>query len=295
MIRIGSVSIALLGLSISVCIAVLLPSAAQAVCSQWDMSGEWTFVQTNDTSPSFTLQQEGTGLQGRATYYYLVDDSIIGSNDTKRIYVNASVDGFIEGDSFEVTAYWNNGTTGLYKGKVGPRGRIEGDTYDKQHPNVMARWYSDRTAKCLPSPSPSGTSAGGATPPAQDEGAIKAQGRVKTGTSFPKLSICEAAQKARARNSPAAPGLEAKCAAARNAASDTAVEEQVDTAGKGKAPPPKDEACSWRGEAPFCNGRCAPGEIKMAAENDSEAPFPRAHPDFGTSCATGSKFYCCRQ
>ena len=121
------------------------------------------------------------------------------------------------------------------------------------------------------------------------------QGRVKTGTSFPKLSICEAAQKAHARNSPAAPGLEAKCAAARNAASDTAVEEQVDTAGKGKALPPKDEACDWRGEAPFCNGRCAPGEIKMAAENDSEAPFPRAHPDFGTSCATGSKFYCCRQ
>ena len=289
MLRTGRVSIGLLGwIVLSVSFATPQPSSAGVLtpsgpCVQWDMSGEWTFVQSNNTSPVFKLMQTRSGLQGSASY------------GVGPFAVSGSVDGTIKGNSFEVTAYWNNGTTGLYKGKVGPRGRIEGDTYDKQHPNVMARWYSDRTAKCLPSPSPSGTSAGGATPPAQDEGAIKPQGRVKTGTSFPKLSICEAAEKARARNSPAAPGLEAKCAAARNAASDTAVEEQVDTAGKGKALPPKDEACDWRGESPFCNGRCAPGEIKMAAENDSEAPFPRAHPDFGTSCATGFKFYCCRQ
>ncbi len=47
---------------------------------------------------------------------------------------------------------------------------------------------------------------------------VRAVGRVKlpTGTpSGPPLSICEAAQQARARNSPAAPGLEAQCEARR--------------------------------------------------------------------------------
>ena len=46
---------------------------------------------------------------------------------------------------------------------------------------------------------------------------IKAQGRVKLppGTALPPpLSICDAARAARARNSPAAPGLEAQCRAA---------------------------------------------------------------------------------
>ena len=42
---------------------------------------------------------------------------------------------------------------------------------------------------------------------------IKAQGRVKTGTPGPTLSICEAAGKAKARNSPAAVGLIAQCLA----------------------------------------------------------------------------------
>ena len=61
---------------------------------------------------------------------------------------------------------------------------------------------------------------------------IKAQGRVKTGTPSPKLSICEAAQKARARNSPAAPGLEAQCRA--TGASDAAVQDNADTATRGR-------------------------------------------------------------
>jgi hypothetical protein len=299
MIRIGRVFVPLLELSISICFAMLLPSAAQAVCPQWDVSGEWDFPQTNDTSPHFTLQQTGTELHGTARYSWVhKSECKLAFCGDDYYHVEGSVDGTINGDSFEVTAYWNNGTTGLYTGKVGPLGRLEGNTYDKEHPQTMARWHSNQNAKCLTSAG--GTSAGGGavTPPINDGGTVKAQGRVKTGgqpSSTSTLTICEKAKQARARNSPAAPGLEASCAAATNAASDTAVEEQADTAGKGKAPPPKDEACAWRGEAPWCEGRCGPGEIKIAAENDSEAAFARAHPDFGTSCASGFKLYCCRQ
>jgi hypothetical protein len=58
---------------------------------------------------------------------------------------------------------------------------------------------------------------------------VTAQGRVKTDTPVPKPSICEAAEKARARNSPAAPGLEAKCRAAAPA-SDAAMQDNADAA-----------------------------------------------------------------
>ena len=53
---------------------------------------------------------------------------------------------------------------------------------------------------------------------------VKPQGRVKGDSPAPKstLTICEKAKQARARNSPAAPGLEAKCAAA--GVSDSATE-----------------------------------------------------------------------
>lgn len=62
MTRIGPVFITLLGLSISVAFS----TAALAQCARWDVSGEWTFVQSNNTSPVFTLRHTNTGLQGSA-------------------------------------------------------------------------------------------------------------------------------------------------------------------------------------------------------------------------------------
>ncbi len=53
-------------------------------------------------------------------------------------------------------------------------------------------------------------------PPAPAQQTVKAQGRVKLGGAVPPgpaRPICEIASEARARNSPAAPGLEAQCAA----------------------------------------------------------------------------------
>ena len=130
----------------SALVATLLCAAAvttaSSQCSHWDMSGEWTFVQTNGTSPQFTFRQTETGLQGSAVYYYEYNDS------GYYFPVRGSVDGTLKGDSFEVTAYWDNGTTGVYTGKIGPQGRIEGTAYDKLHPQTRADWYSDHTARC---------------------------------------------------------------------------------------------------------------------------------------------------
>jgi hypothetical protein len=217
MIRIGQVSIALLGWIVFSVFAVLLPSAAQAACSQWDVSGEWVFVQSNNTSPRFTLQQTGTGLQGSASYSHRVDENgCIGVNCDHLETVSASVDGTIDGDSLEINAYWNNGTIGVYTAKIGSQGRIQGSGYDRLHPQTMANWYSDRTAKCLTGAG--GVSPSSITPPvgATLPPPVKPAARVKgpSGTVVKSvLSTCQAAWRARARNSPAAPGLEESCRA----------------------------------------------------------------------------------
>jgi len=196
-------------------------SAAEVECSKWDLNGEWKLVQTNATSPIFTLHQTPTGLQGRATYWYVHEDEcIIVSCGDGYFRVDASVDGTAKGDDFEVVAYWNNGTTGVYTGKIGAQGRMNGSTYDRQHPQVMAHWYSDRTATCLDGTAGTGertgtTSSALSTPPAPT--AVRPQGRIRLpGSTTPsKLTKCEAAAAARARNSPAAPGLEKQCVAER--------------------------------------------------------------------------------
>ena len=121
---------------------ILTPSSVEAGCSDWNATGEFTFVQTNGYNPTFKLNQTGSDIHGTAGYphYY----------NPNSAPVTASVDGYIQGDNFEVTAYWNNGTAGVYSGRIGGRGRIEGSTYDKRHPDAMARWYSEPTLSCGP-------------------------------------------------------------------------------------------------------------------------------------------------
>ena len=202
MTRIGLVSSALLGLSISV--AFSTAAMPDNPCLLWNLHGEWTFVQSNNTSPIFTLRQTNTGLQGSARYSGPFGE------------VRGSVDGESKGDQFKVTAYWDNETTGVYEGTISPTGRISGRTHDAQHPNVVANWYSNRTARCFDVQGDALNQSGNQSspPPVPQKPPLKAQERVQTGTPGPKLTICEAAWKARARNSPAAPGLEAQCRAA---------------------------------------------------------------------------------
>jgi len=139
--RRGAFSIAVAG-SISVGV-MLSPSPVEAGCSDWNATGEFTFVQTNRYSPKFKLNQTGSDIHGTAEYKIL-DYNLNGRP------VTASVDGYIQGDNFEVTAYWNNDTAGVYSGRIGAQGRIEGSTYDKRHPDAMARWHSEPTLSCGP-------------------------------------------------------------------------------------------------------------------------------------------------
>ena len=197
MIRIGPVSIALLGRIVFGSIfAVLLPAAAEAACEQWDVSGRWTANQTDDLEIAFDLQQSGTELQGKAS-----------ARHSQSSWNHGSADGTINGNSFDLNVYWNGGVIGVYAGRIGPQGRIEGWTYDKVDPSSSGRWFSNTTVKCRP------IATGTTSAPLVSEKPYQALGRVKKSGTVPvaPLSICESARNARARNSPAAPGLERQC------------------------------------------------------------------------------------
>jgi len=230
MIRISTISSSLSGwIVIGVCFAIFLPSAAHAACSQWDISGEWVAVQSNDTKPIFTLQQTGTEIQGSGHWGNFITYNTFPARGDDYVEADGSVDGTINGDTVEFTAYWSDNTIGVYSGKIGPQGRIQGTTYDKQHPQSMASWYSDRTFKCedatsAENSSPSSTTAGA------DGLAPKALGRAHSSTPAPPLArignepmICAQARSARARNSPVASELEAKCQEAGGSFTDRVV------------------------------------------------------------------------
>lgn len=134
---------------VCVSVAMLLSSAARAACSRWDISGGWVAIQSNATKPSFTLQQTGTEIQGSGHWAYVTTYNTFPARGDDYVEANASVDGKINGDTVEFTAYWSNDTVGVYSGKIGPQGRIEGTTYDRSHPETKANWYSGRTLGCL--------------------------------------------------------------------------------------------------------------------------------------------------
>jgi hypothetical protein len=56
--------------------------------------------------------------------------------------------------------------------------------------------------------------------------------------------------------------------------------------------------CTWRGTAPFCDGSCEAGEeYRGASSSPSGSDWSggdRIPGGFGNSCASGSKYYCCR-
>jgi hypothetical protein len=99
---------------------------------------------------------------------------------------------------------------------------------------------------------------------AREPGPVKALGRVEGGApTGPPISICESARRARARNSPAAPGLEAQCRAA-GAAGEIPPKAPVKALGRVEVPPgttpnPPISICESARRARARNSPAAPG------------------------------------
>jgi len=121
------------------------PMAALAECPQWDASGDITLRQANGARPFFNLQQSGSELHGSATYTITTPEC---SERATCEPTRGEVTGSIKGDSFEVTARWENGSVGVYRGGVDSNGGMEGATYDRSHPESASSWYSERPLNC---------------------------------------------------------------------------------------------------------------------------------------------------
>jgi hypothetical protein len=57
-------------------------------------------------------------------------------------------DGKTRGHAVEITVYWSANSIGAYSGKINDRGRIQGSTHDRRHPEQTATWFVDELATC---------------------------------------------------------------------------------------------------------------------------------------------------
>ena len=185
------------------------PAWADGACTQWDASGTWTLIQSTDTAVSVSLDQNQNGLSGQASFGRMEEDdfwlcSVAACGDSYVSFAGPVV-ATIKGNAFEATVYWSDNKVGVYTGEIGPQGLIVGTAFDKTDPRSTAQWHSNRVMKC---------SAAAPASPAARTGLLL--GRVPTPAATPTATaktLCELAASARARNSPAAPGLERRCAA----------------------------------------------------------------------------------
>ncbi|MES2958702.1 MAG: hypothetical protein V4792_10970 [Pseudomonadota bacterium] len=164
--------------------------AADVTCAQWSVSGGWTAIQSNhqrrSKGPRLELLQTGTQFKGSA--HYLNENGIV---------VSGPVVGTAVRNTYTATIYWDDSRVGAYSGEIGPQGLVVGRTFDKNDPRTSAAWHADRSFECLRA----GTKS-------------VELGRAPASTPTPAVtpsSLCKAAASARARQSPAAPGLERQC------------------------------------------------------------------------------------
>ena len=180
--------------------------AAPAIaCDQWVMPAKLFVEQNNNSYVAIDVTPAEGGFAGtvigRAQY----------NEDDVRIIPTGLVDGTMEGSTLNFTVRWSTiatdigNSTGVYTGTVGPQGRVTGTTYDRDHPETTATWYTSQVLQCR-SPAATTTS----SQPTVGFARVKP---LPGSAPAPVRSICEMARSARARGSPAAPGLERQCAA----------------------------------------------------------------------------------
>lgn len=110
------------------------PAAAEAPCTQWDVSGNWLAQQTNGVAEIRVQRQIGQELQGQATV----------PGEVKL----GPLDGIVEGNRISFTVYWDARSVSVYSGAIGSAGRVEGITRDTVS-GATATWFSNRRMNCL--------------------------------------------------------------------------------------------------------------------------------------------------
>lgn len=169
------------------------PTAPATQCPRWDLSGIARMTQNGTASwLRLKLVQRGFAFSGDIDY--------IPPKGVLRAHVLGHIDGGrVTGNEVAFNVPWDDGKTGVYYGAIDPNGRVTGYTYDRDNHGESASWSMLDRAVC---------DLGYQPPPLARIGRV-----VPRDPNAPMPSICDAARSARARNSPAAPGLEAQCRA----------------------------------------------------------------------------------
>jgi hypothetical protein len=118
-----------------------------AQCQQWSVGHGWRLKQ-GGINVDMDLHQNGTVVTGTARFFEKGYASSGGNFGSAGGDVNGDVDGTVKGDRFAVIIHWDNGTTGVYNGTVGPSGRIEGTGYNQATPSQKVNWYSETHMVC---------------------------------------------------------------------------------------------------------------------------------------------------
>ena len=123
----------------------LLPSLAQAQCTQWDVSGKWYLEVTKGILEEMDLKQNGVNIGGKSHAYSSVA-TVIGT--VKGNDFNLYIDWSAEGRTFEPRV----ASFEAFSGKIGPDGVIHGHATTMVNPDLSGTknpWSSDRAMKCV--------------------------------------------------------------------------------------------------------------------------------------------------
>jgi hypothetical protein len=101
------------------------------------VGGQWDIVQGNGFRVAINITQTNDQLSAHATH----SGGAVESN---------SATGFVQGNHFEMTIEWNNGTKGFYTAEFShgpftppPMGFLKGETKDLNHQESHTTWESD--------------------------------------------------------------------------------------------------------------------------------------------------------
>ena len=133
----------LCGLLIAAVIALLPFSAAAQCATKWYAPANLKIMQRGQALPIvLKIAQKGAVLSGTADLHMF--------SEGKKIH--GTVDGAIQGNTFNIQIFWNNWQIGVYEAKILPSGRLDGVGWEKNSPNVKVTFYSEEMLKCPPPP-----------------------------------------------------------------------------------------------------------------------------------------------
>ena len=129
-------------------IFALLASPVEAECKQWSVGHGWRLKQ-GSINVDLNLQQKGSVITGTATHdlHRKGSDLLMGGYGGTTT-VAGTVDGTVEGDSFDVKIYWDNDTIGVYNGTIRASGKIEGKGWEQKSRRTKVNWYSETRMVC---------------------------------------------------------------------------------------------------------------------------------------------------